>query len=53
MAKITIIGAGSTGFAKQFVADILTRPALAEGTLDQIHEMVEENFKADQHLLRA
>lgn len=33
MAKITIIGAGSTGFAKQFVADILTRPALAEGTL--------------------
>ena len=33
MAKITLIGAGSTGFSKRFIADILTRPALAEGTL--------------------
>ena len=33
MPKIAYIGAGSIGFGKQFVADILTRPALAEGTL--------------------
>ncbi len=33
MAKITLIGAGSTGFSKRFIADILTRPALSEGTL--------------------
>ena len=34
MAKITLIGAGSTGFSKRFISDILTRPALAEeGTL--------------------
>ncbi len=33
MAKIAIIGAGSSGFAKRFVMDIMTRPALAEGTL--------------------
>jgi len=33
MAKITYIGAGSTGFGKRFVSDILTRPALAEGTI--------------------
>ena len=28
MAKITYIGAGSTGFGKRFVSDILLRPAL-------------------------
>ena len=33
MAKITLIGAGSTGFSKRFISDILTRPALSEGTL--------------------
>ena len=33
MAKITYIGAGSTGFGKTLVSDILTRPALAEGTI--------------------
>jgi alpha-galactosidase len=33
MAKITLIGAGSTGFARQFIVDVLTRPALASGTL--------------------
>jgi alpha-galactosidase len=33
MAKITILGAGSVGFAKPFISDALTRPALAEGTL--------------------
>jgi len=33
VAKITLIGAGSTGFSKRFISDILTRPALAEGTL--------------------
>ena len=33
MAKISYIGAGSTGFGKQFVSDILSRPALADGTL--------------------
>lgn len=30
MAKITCIGAGSTGLGKTFVSDILTRPALAD-----------------------
>ena len=32
MPKITIIGAGSTGLTKAFLADILTRPQLAETT---------------------
>jgi alpha-galactosidase len=32
VAKITYLGAGSTGFAKRFISDTLTRPALAEGT---------------------
>ncbi len=32
MPKITIIGAGSTGFTKAFLADIPTRPQLAETT---------------------
>lgn len=40
MAKITYIGAGSTGFGPTFVSDILTQPALAEGTvaLMDIHQ---------------
>lgn len=33
MAKITYIGAGSRGFAKKLLMDMLTRPALAEGTI--------------------
>ena len=33
MAKVTYIGAGSVGFGKPFISDVLTRPALAEGTL--------------------
>ena len=33
MAKITYLGAGSVGFSKPFMADVLTRPALAEATL--------------------
>ena len=33
MPRITYIGAGSTGFGKRFIADILQRPALADGTL--------------------
>ena len=33
MAKITFIGAGSVGFGKRFIMDVLTHPGLAEGTL--------------------
>ena len=33
MAKISLIGAGSRGFAKGFLMDIMTRPALAGATL--------------------
>ena len=33
MAKITYIGAGSRGFARQLLMDIMTRPALAESTI--------------------
>jgi alpha-galactosidase len=33
MAKISLIGAGSRGFAKGFLMDIMTRPALAGCTL--------------------
>ena len=33
MGKIAFIGAGSRGFAKQLIMDILTRPALAEGSV--------------------
>ena len=31
MAKITLIGAGSTGFSKRFISDILTRPGAGGG----------------------
>ena len=31
--KIAVIGAGSSGFGKRFVHDVITRPALADGTL--------------------
>ena len=44
MGKIAFIGAGSRGFAKQLMMDILTRPALAEGTvslMDVSQEYVE------------
>ncbi len=33
MAKITLLGAGGTTFAPGFIRDVLTRPALAAGTL--------------------
>jgi len=33
MAKIAYIGAGSASFGRNFISDVLTRPALAEGTL--------------------
>ena len=33
MAKIAYIGAGSASFGRRFISDVLTRPALAEGTL--------------------
>ena len=33
MAKIAYIGAGSASFGRGFMSDVLTRPALAEGTL--------------------
>ena len=33
MAKITLIGAGSTGFAKPFLVDIMSRPGLADATV--------------------
>ena len=33
MAKIAYIGAGSRGFAKRFLMDIMVRPALAESTV--------------------
>jgi alpha-galactosidase len=36
MAKIALIGAGSRGFAKRFVMDIMTRPALADATLSMM-----------------
>ena len=31
--KIAVIGAGSSGFGKRFVHDVVSRPSLAEGTL--------------------
>jgi len=33
MAKITLIGAGSTGFSKPFLVDIMSRPGLAGSTV--------------------
>ena len=33
MAKITYMGAGSVGFGKPFISDVLTRPGLSEATL--------------------
>ena len=36
MVKIAHIGAGSVGFGKRFMIDVMTRPALAEGTLSLI-----------------
>jgi len=43
MAKIAYIGAGSTGFGKQFIADIMSRPALAGSTLALI-DINQENL---------
>ena len=39
MAKIAFIGAGSAGFGKSFIADVLLRPALAQGTLALMEEI--------------
>ena len=36
--KIALIGAGSAGFGKNFIADVLLRPALAQGTLESTTE---------------
>jgi alpha-galactosidase len=33
MAKIALIGAGSTGFARPFLVDIMSRPGLADATV--------------------
>ena len=43
MPKITYIGAGSRGFAKRFLMDIMTRPALAEGTVS-LMDINQENL---------
>ena len=43
MAKITYLGAGSVGFGRPFVAGLLTRPALAGGTLALV-DVSQENL---------
>ena len=52
MPKITIIGAGSTGFTKAFLADILTRPELAEKTTVALMDISQENLAVAAALAR-
>ena len=52
MPKITIIGAGSTGFTKAFLADILTRPELAETTTVSLMDISQENLEVATALAR-
>ena len=52
MPKITIIGAGSTGFTKAFLADILSRPELAETTTVSLMDISQENLDAAAALAR-
>lgn len=44
MTKIALIGAGSASFGKGFIADILTRPALAGATLS-LMDINQENLE--------
>ena len=52
MAKITIIGAGSTGFTKAFLSDILTRPELAEKTTVSLMDISPDNLEVATALAR-
>ena len=52
MPKITIIGAGSTGFTKAFLADILSRPELAETTTVSLMDISQENLDVAAALAR-
>ena len=51
MAKIAYIGAGSTTFGKRFLTDILTRPALADGTI-ALMDINQENLDLMSSLAR-
>ncbi len=44
MPKITLIGAGSTVFAKNLIGDILTFPVLADATIS-LHDIDEERLR--------
>jgi len=50
--RITIIGAGSTGFTKAFLADILSRPELAETTTVSLMDISQENLEVAAALAR-
>jgi len=52
MPKNTIIGAGSRGFTKAFLADILSRPELAETTTVSLMDISQENLDVAAALAR-
>lgn len=47
MPKITLLGAGSTVFAKNLIGDILSFPELAESTIS-LHDIDEERLKTSE-----
>ncbi|HSV91482.1 MAG TPA: alpha-galactosidase [Desulfobacterales bacterium] len=51
MAKITLIGAGSTGFAKPFLVDIMSRPGLAGSTVS-LMDIDEKKLAVTESLAR-
>jgi alpha-galactosidase len=51
MPKITLLGAGSTVFAKNLIGDILSFPELAESTIS-LHDIDEERLKTSEVVAR-
>ena len=47
MPKITLLGAGSTVFAKNLIGDILSFPELAESTIS-LHDIDDERLKTSE-----
>ena len=52
MIKITLIGAGSTVFAKRLVGDILLTPELGSGVEIMLHDIDTERLKTSEIVTR-
>ncbi len=52
MIRITLIGAGSTVFAKRLVGDILLAPELGSGVEIMLHDIDTERLKTSEIVTR-